>query len=158
MTVQSPVKKPQPDGMSTGGYPPPQCIPEGRAQGRGCAQVFPDNSSSPDEEEVEWDSIAGYKKEKQQINETLLMMRRAPKLFHNLLSQTRKRLRSRPPTPKALLLHGPAGTGKTTIVKALAQNGDSHLLYLAVCDMTCEAIGRLIGLFCGRSLGVRGCL
>ncbi len=67
--------------------------------------------------EVRWEDVGGLQEVRERLTEAVLLPLGAPTLF--------ARVRARP--PRGILLHGPAGTGKTLLVRALAGEMRVHL-------------------------------
>jgi transitional endoplasmic reticulum ATPase len=87
---------------------PAEQIAEGTAAGDG----------TPD---VTYEDIGGLDRELQQVREMIELPMRHPELFNRLGIEP----------PKGVLLHGPPGTGKTMIAKAVANEIDAHFQTLS---------------------------
>jgi len=65
---------------------------------------------------VSWNDIGGLTKETQRVKEVLELPLMKPKMFKDMGITP----------PKGVLLHGPPGTGKTMIAKALAKETNAN--------------------------------
>jgi len=67
---------------------------------------------------VTYDDVGGLSDEIQRIREMVELPLKHPELFHRLNIDP----------PKGVLLHGPSGTGKTLIAKAVSQESNAHFI------------------------------
>ena len=75
---------------------------------------MPDNK----ERNLDWDYLAGYEKQKRDIEDTVLLALSYPDVYDEITAGTR--VKNEPNRPKAVLFEGPPGTGKTTSAKIIA--------------------------------------
>lgn len=75
-----------------------------------------------------WDMLAGYEKQKRDIEDTILMSLTHPEIFDEITLKTRMRFEQN--RAKAVLFEGPPGTGKTTSAKIIASQVGIPLLYM----------------------------
>ena len=75
----------------------------------------------PDSKQIEldWDYLAGYEKQKRDIEDTVLLALTYPEIYDKITQGTR--IKNEPNRPKAVLFEGPPGTGKTTSAKIISQ-------------------------------------
>ena len=73
-------------------------------------QIKPESSSA-----VQWDDVAGCDEAKAELREVVEFLR-SPERFHELGAKV----------PKGIMLHGPPGTGKTMLAKAVASESGAH--------------------------------
>eukprot|EP00667_Euglena_gracilis_P004326 EG_transcript_4344 len=108
------------------------------------AQVWPgpggDGSDEAPEGPQAWEDIGGYAKQKRQIEEALLLLTKAPDVLARVLQRTR-RSPARPPRPRAMLLYGEPGTGKTMAVQVLARQSRLPLVCLPLHKVVSSAFG-----------------
>lgn len=76
-----------------------------------------------------WDSIGGYEKTKQEVQETILMPLQHPEVFHEVSRLSRGASAG---LPRAILFEGPPGVGKTTMARILAKEAGLPLVYVPV--------------------------
>uniref|UniRef100_A0A803LS78 AAA+ ATPase domain-containing protein n=1 Tax=Chenopodium quinoa TaxID=63459 RepID=A0A803LS78_CHEQI len=75
-------------------------------------------------EEVSWDTIAGYDQQNREIEDTVLLTLRSPEVYDDIACGTRRKYESN--RPRAVLFEGPPGTGKTSCARVIAnQSVDS---------------------------------
>lgn len=67
---------------------------------------------------LDWDYLAGYEKQKRDIEDTVMLALSFPEIYDEITSKTR--VKNEPNRPKAVLFEGPPGTGKTTSAKIIA--------------------------------------
>lgn len=75
-----------------------------------------------------WDVLAGYEKQKRDIEDTVLLSLTHSHIFDEITQQTRARFEKN--RAKAVLFEGPPGTGKTTSAKIIASQVGIPLLYM----------------------------
>lgn len=76
-----------------------------------------------------WDSIGGYEKTKQEVQETVLMPLQHADMFHEVSRLSRGKPAD---LPRAVLFEGPPGVGKTTMARILAREAGLPLVYVPV--------------------------
>lgn len=86
--------------------------PRGEEGGRGTSRV------DDGEEEGDWRSVGGLSSQIQQLREAIELPLRSPEVL--------RRYGVRP--PRGVLLHGPPGTGKTTLARAAAKACGCHVI------------------------------
>lgn len=67
---------------------------------------------------LDWDYLAGYERQKRDIEDTVLLALQHPDIYDAITTQTR--VKNEPNRPKAVLFEGPPGSGKTTSAKIIA--------------------------------------
>ncbi len=80
---------------------------------------------------VTWNDIGGLNKEVEKVKEVLEMPLKNPKVFEEMGITP----------PKGVLLHGPPGTGKTMIAKALAKETNATFIELVGSELVQKFIG-----------------
>ncbi len=80
---------------------------------------------------ISWKDIGGLDKEIEMIKEVLEMPLKKPKLFKEVGIEP----------PKGILLHGPPGTGKTMLAKALAKETNSTFIEIVGGELVQKYIG-----------------
>ena len=70
------------------------------------------------EGDLDWSCLAGYSKEKREIEDTILLGLTYPEIYSQISSGTRMKQESN--RAKAVLFEGPPGCGKTTSAKIIA--------------------------------------
>jgi len=98
----------------------------------GASLFFPEESYS-------WDMLAGYRSQKEKIEEAVVLPLVHRDIFEKVSCSVRKSYRS--PIPKAVLLEGPPGTGKTTVAKILASRGNIPLVHVTMEAITSKWYG-----------------
>ncbi|CAN1157192.1 Cell division control protein 48 [Linum perenne] len=78
--------------------------------------------------EISWDNIAGYDKQKREIEDTILLALHHPEIYDNIAHGTREKFESN--RPRAVLFEGPPGTGKTSSARVIANQAGVPLLYV----------------------------
>ncbi|KAL2931265.1 hypothetical protein RDABS01_036675 [Bienertia sinuspersici] len=79
-------------------------------------------------EEMSWDTIAGYDQQKREIEDTVLLALRSPEVYDDIARGTRRKYESN--RPRAVLFEGPPGTGKTSCARVIANQAGVPLLYV----------------------------
>ncbi|CAK66823.1 unnamed protein product (macronuclear) [Paramecium tetraurelia] len=92
----------------------------------GVTIFMPDNK----ERNLDWNYLAGYEKQKRDIEDTVLLALQYPEVYDSLTALTR--VKNEPNRPKAILFEGPPGTGKTTTARIIAQQVQIPLVYLPI--------------------------
>ncbi|GJQ13855.1 hypothetical protein GpartN1_g5646.t1 [Galdieria partita] len=98
----------------------------------GASIFFPEDSFS-------WDMLAGYRTQKEKIEEAVVLPLVHRDIFEKVSCSVRKSYRS--PIPKAVLFEGPPGTGKTTVAKILASRGNIPLVHVTMEAITSKWYG-----------------
>ncbi len=75
-----------------------------------------------------WDALGGYDDLKEKIRETVLLPFQHKEVYQQIVEKTRQHPKDI--TPRAILLYGPSGTGKTTMGKIIA--GETKLPFVYV--------------------------
>jgi SpoVK/Ycf46/Vps4 family AAA+-type ATPase len=78
--------------------------------------------------DLTWDSLAGYDKVKNDMEETVVNALKYPEVYDEIATKTRVMFESN--RPKAILLEGPPGTGKTLTARILASRCERPLVHL----------------------------
>nr|XP_017239784.1 PREDICTED: ATPase family AAA domain-containing protein 1-B-like [Daucus carota subsp. sativus] len=87
---------------------------------------------NPDKIEVEFDSIGGLENIKQSLQELVILPLRRPELFsHGKL----------PGPQKGVLIHGPPGTGKTMLAKAIAKESGAAFINVRLANIMSKWYG-----------------
>lgn len=81
-------------------------------------------------QDLDWDCLAGYERQKRDIEDTVLLALTYPDIYDKITSGTR--MKAEVNRPKAVLFEGPPGTGKTTSAKIIAQQVNIPLIYLPI--------------------------
>eukprot|EP01016_Furgasonia_blochmanni_P044377 TRINITY_DN615_c0_g1_i8.p1 TRINITY_DN615_c0_g1~~TRINITY_DN615_c0_g1_i8.p1 ORF type:complete len:428 (-),score=71.38 TRINITY_DN615_c0_g1_i8:202-1485(-) len=81
-------------------------------------------------DDLDWDYLAGYEKQKRDIEDTVLLALRYPEIYDDITRGTRMKFDAN--RPKAVLFEGPPGTGKTTSAKIIAQQVNIPLIYMPI--------------------------
>lgn len=80
----------------------------------GAVVFYPQSKDLP----LTWDSLAGYERQKRDIEDTVLLSLSHPDIYDKITRGTR--IIPEENRPKAVLFEGPPGTGKTTSAKIIA--------------------------------------
>ncbi|CAH9059178.1 unnamed protein product [Cuscuta europaea] len=78
--------------------------------------------------EISWESIAGYRYQKREIEDTILLALQSPEVYDDIARGTRCKFESN--RPRAVLFEGPPGTGKTSCARVIAHQAGVPLLYV----------------------------
>ena len=92
----------------------------------GIVIFFPDDKKQMSN--LTWSMLAGYEKQKRDIEDTVLMSLTHPEIYDEISLGTRMRFEQN--RAKAVLFEGPPGTGKTTSAKIIASQVGIPLLYM----------------------------
>ncbi|PIA36822.1 hypothetical protein AQUCO_03200059v1 [Aquilegia coerulea] len=87
-----------------------------------------ENHEGSSEGEISWDNIAGYDQQKREIEDTILLALRSPKIYDDIARGTRRKFESN--RPRAVLFEGPPGTGKTSCARVIANQAGVPLVYV----------------------------
>lgn len=79
-------------------------------------------------DEISWDTIAGYDQQKREIEDSILLALRRPEVYDDIARGTRRKFESN--RPRAVLFEGPPGTGKTSCARVIASQAGVPLLYV----------------------------
>lgn len=90
----------------------------------------PNDDEDSDDKVLDWDSMAGYDKVKEEIRDTLVLALQNPQVYENIAEKTRERYESN--RPRAILFEGPPGTGKTLSARILAQQTGLVMVHIPV--------------------------
>jgi len=82
--------------------------------------------------ELTWDSLAGYEHVKASIEDTIINALQHPEVYDAIASRTRAAFTANCNRPKAVLFEGPPGTGKTLTARILAQRVNRPMVQLSV--------------------------
>ena len=86
-----------------------------------------------------WDNLVGYKQVKQEIEDTVINSLKYPDLYDEVTKQTRQVYESN--RPKAVLLEGLPGTGKTLTARIIASQIDRTFIRLKLEDIVSKWYG-----------------
>ncbi|XP_052181807.1 uncharacterized protein LOC127794600 isoform X2 [Diospyros lotus] len=78
--------------------------------------------------EISWDNIAGYDRQKRDIEDTILLALQSPEVYDDIARGTRCKFETN--RPRAVLFEGPPGTGKTSCARVIANQAGVPLLYV----------------------------
>lgn len=81
-------------------------------------------------EDFTWDCIAGYEQIKKEVKDIIINPLKYPEIYKDITAQTR--IDSKSNLPRAVLFAGPAGTGKTTMARIIANESDIPLIYVPI--------------------------
>ena len=81
--------------------------------------------------DISWDDVGGLDEERNEIQEVIELPLKKPKLFEKVGIQP----------PKGILLHGPPGTGKTILAKAVANSTNSTFIEIVGSELVQKFIG-----------------
>lgn len=93
-------------------------------EANGCQVYTPKDSDN----QLTWDSLAGYEKIKRTIEDSVLFTLTHPEIFAKITEGTREHKETN--KPKCILFEGPPGCGKTTSAKIISQTVKIPLAYL----------------------------
>ena len=89
---------------------------------------------------ISFETIAGYDKVKQEINDTIILPLTNPGIYEKIVKRTRKYSESG--IPRAILFEGASGTGKTTIAKIIASQVDLPMVYIPIESILSKWLGK----------------
>ncbi|KAG7393702.1 hypothetical protein PHYPSEUDO_004465 [Phytophthora pseudosyringae] len=82
------------------------------------------------ENNLTWDSLAGYENVKLEIDDTVVLALQNPELYERIAQKTRCRFESN--RPRAVLFEGPPGTGKTLSARIIAQQAGIPMIHIPI--------------------------
>jgi DNA polymerase III delta prime subunit len=83
-----------------------------------------------DQDRVDWSSLAGYEKVKDQVEESVIIGLKHSSLFERIIEKTRGSFSSAKTLPKVVLFEGPPGTGKTSTARIISNETNVPMIHI----------------------------